>query len=85
MTTEPKHTPQKEAGFWVIEDVEKIIKERDTLLADNERLREALRACDKAFVSWQVGQIPGRPEDILALIAKARAALSATERTPCNP
>src|SRR5262245_31778562 len=46
------------------------------LLAENKKLREALEACDRAFVAWQVGQIPGRPEDILALISQVRAALN---------
>ncbi len=32
--------------------------------------------CDCAFASWQIGQIPGRPEDILALITDLRAAVS---------
>ena len=40
-----------------------------------EPLVKALEHCDKAFVSWQLGQIPGRPEDILALIVEVRAAL----------
>jgi len=39
-------------------------------------MQEALNACDKAFAAWQVGQIPGRPEDILALISEVRAALA---------
>lgn len=37
---------------------------------------KALENCDKAFASWQVGQIPGRPEDILTLINEERAALA---------
>lgn len=39
-------------------------------------MRRALEACDKAFVSWQVGQIPGRPEDILDLIVQVRSAIA---------
>ena len=41
-----------------------------------EAMREALNKCDIAFTNWQVGQIPGRPEDILALIVQVRAALA---------
>lgn len=44
------------------------------------RLVKALEGCDKAFAAWQVGQIPGRPEDILALITDVRAALSAAHK-----
>ena len=50
--------------------------EVDRLKSVNTDLLEALKGCDKAFVSWQVGQIPGRPEDILALITQVRAALA---------
>lgn len=39
----------------------------------------ALRLCDEAFASWQVGQIPGRPDDILALTSRVRAALEQAE------
>lgn len=46
------------------------------LEAENRMLRNALEACDKAFASWQLGQIPGRPEDILRLIFQVRGALS---------
>lgn len=49
------------------------------LIAAAPELLEALKECDKAFVSWQVGQIPGRPEDILALITKTRAAIAKAE------
>ncbi len=38
-------------------------------------LVEALEGCRKAFTNWQIGQIPGRPEDILALIVKVDKAL----------
>lgn len=44
------------------------------------KLQEALEACDRAFVSWQVGQIPGRPEDILALINQVRSAIQGAKR-----
>lgn len=46
------------------------------LIAVAPDLLAALEACDEAFVSWQVGQIPGRPEDILALINQVRVALA---------
>lgn len=49
------------------------------LIAAAPALVEALEKCDKAFAAWQVGQIPGRPEDILALITEVRAALAAAE------
>lgn len=42
-------------------------------------LLAALTKCDTAFASWQVGQIPGRPEDILALIVEVRAAIAKAE------
>ena len=51
---------------------EEMAEQCDVLLA-------ALRQCDNAFVSWQIGQIPGRPEDILALIATVRAAIARAE------
>lgn len=38
---------------------------------ESAQMRKALQAVDSAFVHWQVGQIPGRPEDILKLIAKS--------------
>lgn len=37
---------------------------------------EALKACDEAFAMWQVGGIPGRPEDILKLIVDVRSAIA---------
>ncbi len=40
-----------------------------------EEALDALKDCDLAFANWQVGQIPGRPEDILALITKVRNAI----------
>lgn len=50
------------------------------LIAAAPDMLTALLGCDSAFAAWQVGQIPGRPEDILALIAKVRAAITkATE------
>lgn len=52
------------------------------LIAELKAAREALDDCDRAFASWQVGQIPGRPEDILALIQKVRALLPETKSTP---
>lgn len=42
-------------------------------------LLQALKGCDKAFVSWQLGQIPGRPDDILALIRDVRNAIAKAE------
>ena len=45
-------------------------------------LVNVLTECDRAFANWQVGQIPGRPEDILALIVQVRAALALAERAP---
>lgn len=44
-----------------------------------ELLKEAtgaLDSCDKSFACWQVGQIPGRPEDILSLIVQVRNTLA---------
>jgi len=41
----------------------------------HDDMLEALEDCDRAFALWQIGQIPGRPEDILALIAKTRKAI----------
>ena len=54
------------------------IRERCTIVQcvnEREALITALQDCDHAFAAWQVGQIPGRPEDILALITRVRAAL----------
>ena len=42
----------------------------------------ALNNCDRAFVSWQLGHIPGRPEDILVLIGQVRAAIAKAEESP---
>ena len=42
-------------------------------------LVDGLDDCRRAFGCWQVGQIPGRPEDILALIAKVDALLAKYE------
>ncbi len=39
-------------------------------------LLAACEACSDVFASWQVGQVPGRPADILALIVKVRAAVA---------
>lgn len=60
-------------------DMQDPAKEIAELRAQRDALKEALNNCDKAFVSWQVGQIPGRPEDILAMITNVREALAATE------
>lgn len=38
-------------------------------------MESVLEECDSAFVNWQLGQIPGRPEDILVLISKVRKVL----------
>src|SRR6185369_15263251 len=67
----------------LIEQRDRATRERDQLKAElaqarahNAALFEALKLCDSAFICWQVGQIPGRPEDILALITKVRAAIA---------
>src|SRR5262245_4827713 len=52
---------------------EEMARQRDELL-------DALKACDEAFASWQIGQIPGRPEDILALIVRVRSAIALSSR-----
>jgi hypothetical protein len=44
--------------------------------AESQVMVDVLKRCDHAFASWQCGQIPGRPEDILALIVDVRAALT---------
>lgn len=49
------------------------------LVAAAPELLEALTKCDRAFAAWQVGQIPGRPEEILALIVEVRAAIAKAE------
>lgn len=54
------------------------------LLRDNQALKIALEDCDLAFTNWQIGQIPGRPEDILSLIAKVRAALALSTPSPAT-
>lgn len=45
----------------------------------HDELVAELKACDSAFACWQLGQIPGRPEDILALIGSVRKALARAE------
>lgn len=49
------------------------------LAAAAPRMKLALMECDVAFCHWQLGQIPGRPEDILALINVVRQAIAAAE------
>lgn len=46
------------------------------LIAAAPDLLAALKSCDDAFAGWQIGVVPGRPEDILALIGKVRSALA---------
>lgn len=53
-----------------------IQKANARLIAADPDLLEALEKADQTFISWQVGQIPGRPEDILAVIEMVRAALA---------
>lgn len=43
---------------------------------------EALEACDSAFAAWQIGQIPGRPDDILALKQRVLTALHLLRSLP---
>jgi hypothetical protein len=50
-----------------------------TLLRSHDAMMAALKDCDNAFAAWQIGQIPGRPEDILALITKVRSAIANAE------
>lgn len=66
------------AKFWHTDPFSAEDCARMTVTAINchSDLLAALEACDKAFVAWQLGQIPGRPEDILALIAQTRAAIA---------
>lgn len=52
------------------------IDELVILRAQHQELLGALEDCDNAFAAWQVGQIPGRPEDILRLIMKVRSAIA---------
>jgi hypothetical protein len=49
------------------------------LIAAAPDLLEALRRCNDAFAGWQIGAVPGRPEDILALIGETRAAIAKAE------
>jgi hypothetical protein len=75
--------------FWVVTDAKgyhpNIAKMGDDgitsqanarLIAAAPDLLEALEECDQAFTSWQVGQIPGRPEDILGLVHHVRNAIA---------
>ena len=41
-----------------------------------DKVREALEKCHSAFASWQIGQVPGRPDDILKLKQDVLEALS---------
>jgi hypothetical protein len=47
------------------------------LFAAAPQMHAALAKCNDAFAAWQFGQIPGRPEDILALIMQVRTAIEA--------
>lgn len=72
-----------EKGEWVpVELAQGMEIQNATLAAERDRLKAALVKCDLAFVNWQIGQIPGRPEDILALITEVRAALTGTGPSP---
>jgi hypothetical protein len=46
------------------------------LIAASPDLLDALDACNDAFCFWQIGVVPKRPEDILALIGKVRSAIA---------
>lgn len=61
------HTAEDENG--------RLLEQVAKATARIKELEGALDACDSAFVSWQVGQIPGRPSDILALIHRVRTVL----------
>lgn len=90
----------KRRYLWqMIEEIERLqhdsVKERDLsveldrldkalLQRDNHMLRVALEACDLAFVNWQIGQIPARPEGILTLIKNVRDTLNATVTEPAS-
>lgn len=73
-------TLQHENGRRLLAREEFLTQEEIAALIEHEtgtvRLIAALEACDRAFVNWQIGQIPGRPEDILALINQVRSALA---------
>jgi len=45
----------------------------------------ALEECDKAFADWQAGQIPGRPEDIYALIGVVRGVIAQCKDAGLTP
>lgn len=57
---------------------EEVLRERVVERAA-PKLLAALKGCDRAFAAWQAGQIPGRPEDILALVVEVREAIAAAE------
>jgi len=44
-----------------------------------EEMYEVLKRCDHAFACWQLGVVPGRPEDILALTSSVREVLYKVE------
>jgi hypothetical protein len=46
------------------------------LVAAAPEMLGALERCDDAFAMWQVGGVPGRPEDILRLVTQVRAAIA---------
>src|SRR5687767_874438 len=71
------HLTGKGGGLGLSEDEAVAIQHANArLIAAAPSLLEALQECDHAFAAWQVGQIPGRPEDILALITLVRAAIA---------
>src|SRR3990167_6080839 len=58
----------------------RLVKIKNPISQETAReLLEACRKCNNVFASWQLGQIPGRPEDILALITEVRSAIAAAE------
>ena len=46
------------------------------LIAAAPDLLAACEGCSDAFASWQLGQIPGRPDDILRLVTMVRDAIA---------
>lgn len=64
-----QHYGDAKLGRKYADQIVRCVNSHDALVA-------ALQKCSAAFASWQMGQIPGRPEDILALTSEVRAALT---------
>lgn len=79
VATVQSHTmPYPQCGYPGVSD-EGELEANARLIAAAPELLATMKSCDEAFADWQVGQIPGRPDDILALVTRLRAAIAKAE------